>query len=60
MPRDFDNYVRISVEVGNMLFPVRIRQEDVHCRLVLRKSTPQAVCLPNCLHMDLGMGQPDR
>ena len=29
-------------------------------RLVLRKSTPQAVCLPNCLHMDLGMGQPDR
>ena len=38
MPRDFDNYVRISVEVGNMLFPVRIRQEDVHCRLVLRKS----------------------
>ena len=29
-------------------------------RLVLRKTTLQAVCLPNCFHMDFGMGRPDR
>lgn len=27
---------------------------------VLRKATLQAVSLPNCLHMDFGMGQPER
>jgi len=29
-------------------------------RLMLRKTTLQAVSLPNCFHMDFGMGQPDR
>lgn len=48
MPYDFDSYGKIPVEVGHTLFPMGIRQEGVHCRLVLRE-TQDFLCANSAL-----------